>query len=103
MRVANDKQTERARRLRRASTNAELKLWYRLRSRTLGYKFVRQEPIGPFTVDLPRAAPRCRSRRWPARDRPKRRAARSVTRRTPLSRSALLEQRCDGKYRGRSR
>ena len=34
-------------------TDAETKLWYRLRSRQLnGHKFVRQEPIGPYTVDF---------------------------------------------------
>ena len=32
--------------------DAERKLWYRLRSRSiLGFKFVRQEPIGPYVVD----------------------------------------------------
>jgi len=39
--------------LRRDSTDAEGALWYRLRSRRLsGHKFVRQEPIGPYTVDF---------------------------------------------------
>ncbi len=51
--------TQRARRLRRNSTDAELKLWYRLRSGSiLGFKFVRQEPIGPYIVDFA-----CRERR----------------------------------------
>ena len=59
MRAANEIKTDRARRLRRAATKAETVLWYRLRSRSLnGYKFVRQEPIGPYTVDLI-----CRERR----------------------------------------
>ncbi|MFL6827077.1 MAG: endonuclease domain-containing protein [Bradyrhizobium sp.] len=59
MRKANEIKTQRARRLRRLATNAENALWYRLRSRGLsGYKFVRQEPIGPYTVDLI-----CRERR----------------------------------------
>ncbi|WP_079543304.1 endonuclease domain-containing protein [Bradyrhizobium lablabi] len=59
MRAANEIKTQRARRLRRNPTKAEAALWYRLRSRSLnGYKFVRQEPIGPFTVDLI-----CRERR----------------------------------------
>ena len=59
MRTANEKKTGRARRLRRNATDAETALWYRLRSRRLsGYKFVRQEPIGPYTVDLI-----CRDRR----------------------------------------
>jgi very-short-patch-repair endonuclease len=53
MREADEVKTERARRLRRAATDAESKLWYRLRSRQLnGHKFVRQEPIGPYTVDF---------------------------------------------------
>jgi very-short-patch-repair endonuclease len=53
MRGSNEIKTERARRLRRNSTNAETKLWSRLRSRGVnGYKFVRQEPIGPYVVDF---------------------------------------------------
>jgi very-short-patch-repair endonuclease len=53
MRGANFVKTNRARNLRRSSTDAETKLWNRLRSRALlGQKFVRQEPIGPFTVDF---------------------------------------------------
>jgi very-short-patch-repair endonuclease len=53
MRGPNAIRTERARRLRRNSTNAELVLWNRIRSRALyGFKFVRQEPIGPYTVDF---------------------------------------------------
>jgi len=59
MREANEVKTQRARCLRRAATKAETALWYRLRSRSLnGHKFVRQEPIGPYTVDLI-----CRERR----------------------------------------
>ena len=59
MRKANEAKTKRARRLRRNSTDAENALWYRLRSRALGgHKFVRQEPSGPYTVDLI-----CRERR----------------------------------------
>jgi very-short-patch-repair endonuclease len=59
MRAANESKTQRARGLRRKATEAEKALWYRLRSRSLdGYKFVRQEPIGPYTVDLI-----CRERR----------------------------------------
>ena len=42
-----------ARRLRRDATDAERRLWYRLRSRQIdGAKFVRQEPIGPYVVDF---------------------------------------------------
>ena len=53
MRGAQVKKTNRARALRLHSTDAEKKLWYRLRSRSLGgFKFVRQEPIGPFVADF---------------------------------------------------
>ncbi|HVZ53799.1 MAG TPA: DUF559 domain-containing protein [Pseudolabrys sp.] len=39
--------------LRRRSTEAEKALWYALRDRRLcGFKFVRQEAIGPFIVDF---------------------------------------------------
>jgi len=59
VRGANEKKTERARGLRRQSTKAELKLWNRIRSRSIdGCKFVRQEPIGPYIVDFV-----CRERR----------------------------------------
>ena len=53
LRGAKEVRTERARRLRRDSTNAEIALWHRLRSRQLdSQKFVRQEPIGPYIVDF---------------------------------------------------
>jgi len=53
MRGANSGKTTRARTLRRSSTDAERRLWNRIRSRTLsGHKFVRQEPIGPYVVDF---------------------------------------------------
>jgi very-short-patch-repair endonuclease len=53
MRGANVQKTSTARRLRRNSTIAEQRLWYRLRSRSLyGMKFVRQEPVGPYIVDF---------------------------------------------------
>jgi len=43
----------RARHLRKASTDAENHLWYYLRGRRLGkYKFKRQVPIGNYLVDL---------------------------------------------------
>ena len=39
--------------LRQASTEAERKLWYRLRSGRLnGYKFRRQHPIPPYVADF---------------------------------------------------
>ena len=42
-----------ARRLRRASTEAEKRLWWHLRARQLeGAKFVRQFPIGPYIADF---------------------------------------------------
>ena len=45
--------TERARRMRRESTDAEKKLWRLLRDRRLaGAKFRRQVPIGPYIVDF---------------------------------------------------
>jgi len=53
MRGAKLKQTTIARRLRRQPTDAERRLWARLRSRGLhDAKFVRQQPIGPFVVDF---------------------------------------------------
>jgi len=59
MRSASVVKTARARRLRLNSTNAELRLWNRIRSRAInGAKFVRQEPIGPYVVDFV-----CRERR----------------------------------------
>jgi very-short-patch-repair endonuclease len=53
MRSAKVTKTAMARRLRKDSTFAERKLWKYLRSRALsGFKFVRQEPIGPYIVDF---------------------------------------------------
>ena len=47
------KSVSRARSLWRDQTEAEKCLWGRLRGRRLnGYKFVRQEPIGPFVADF---------------------------------------------------
>ena len=49
----------RARRLRRDSTDAEMRLWLRLRDRRLsGFKFARQHSIGCYIVDFV-----CRERR----------------------------------------
>ena len=46
-------EARRARGLRRDQTEAERQLWWRLRNRTLaGFKFVRQEPIGPYFADF---------------------------------------------------
>ncbi len=59
MRGARPFKTGLSRHLRKDSTKAELRLWYRLCSRSLGgCKFVRQEPIGPYVVDFV-----CRERR----------------------------------------
>ena len=53
MRGPRSTSTTRARRLRRDSTDAERKLWYRLRARSIdGAKFVRQDPIGRYVVDF---------------------------------------------------
>jgi very-short-patch-repair endonuclease len=42
-----------ARKLRRESSKAEAILWKTLRNRQLdGFKFVRQEPVGPYIVDF---------------------------------------------------
>lgn len=44
---------ERARALRREQTDAEAKLWWRLRAGKLpGYWFKRQVPLGPYIVDF---------------------------------------------------
>jgi very-short-patch-repair endonuclease len=53
MRGANERRTGRSRSLRRSSTRAELALWRQLRDRQLGgFKFVRQEPVGPYYPDF---------------------------------------------------
>jgi very-short-patch-repair endonuclease len=60
MRGADKIRTGLARRLRRDSTSAELRLWNKLRSRSIdGQKFVRQQPIGRHVVDFI-----CRERRF---------------------------------------
>jgi very-short-patch-repair endonuclease len=52
MAFTRQKRLEQARRLRRAQTPAEGRLWSGLRDRRLqNYKFNRQYPLGPFTVD----------------------------------------------------
>ena len=51
--MAEKRLTPVARKLRRNSTDAELRLWRHLRSRQLeGAKFVRQFPIGPCVADF---------------------------------------------------
>jgi very-short-patch-repair endonuclease len=59
MRGKNEPKSERARSLRRALTASESALWLRIRNRQLdGFKFVRQEPVGPYYADFI-----CRERR----------------------------------------
>jgi very-short-patch-repair endonuclease len=59
VRGKNQRRAERARSLRRTLTPAEMKLWTSLRNRQLdGFKFTRQEPIGPYYADFA-----CRERR----------------------------------------
>ena len=59
MRVKDERRVNRARSLRRALTPAESKLWGHLRNRQVGgFKFTRQEPIGPYYADCV-----CRDRR----------------------------------------
>lgn len=49
----NSSTTNQARRLRKPQSDAEQKLWMRLRGRRLaGTQFRRQEPIGPFIADF---------------------------------------------------
>jgi very-short-patch-repair endonuclease len=56
---ADTRSTRLARSLRRRTTRAELVLWLALRDRRLGgFKFARQQPIGPYYVDFV-----CRDRR----------------------------------------
>ena len=44
---------ERAKRLRKSTTDAEQRLWQSLRNRQLGrWKFRRQYPVGPFIADF---------------------------------------------------
>ena len=53
MRGPQPKVLDKVRRLRRNLTDAERKLWFELRDRRLrSFKFVRQEPIGPYVADF---------------------------------------------------
>jgi very-short-patch-repair endonuclease len=53
MGITQSKRLDQARRLRRVQTPAEARLWSGLRDRRLqSHKFIRQYPIGPFTVDF---------------------------------------------------
>jgi very-short-patch-repair endonuclease len=44
--------SQRARELRKGMTDAERKLWSALRQGNSGFKFRRQEPIGPYVADF---------------------------------------------------
>jgi very-short-patch-repair endonuclease len=49
----SNKTTAAARKLRKNATRAENLLWQKLRNRQLeGYKFRRQQPVGPYIVDF---------------------------------------------------
>src|SRR5215207_11230129 len=53
MQPYSNKQKTNARKLRRAQTDAERKLWTRLRDRQIGgAKFRRQHSVGPFITDF---------------------------------------------------
>src|SRR6188474_2889668 len=53
MRGADRRKVRVERKLRSNQTDAERKLWFALRDRRLGgFKFVRQEAIGPFVADF---------------------------------------------------
>jgi very-short-patch-repair endonuclease len=53
MRGRRISETRRARTLRRNQTAAESRLWRALRGRSAdGFKFVRQEPVGPYFADF---------------------------------------------------
>jgi very-short-patch-repair endonuclease len=41
-----------ARRLRRDSTDVEMRLWQKLRNRQVGADFRRQHPVGPYVLDF---------------------------------------------------
>ncbi|MEH3116908.1 MAG: endonuclease domain-containing protein [Methylorubrum populi] len=50
---ADDERKHFRKRLRHGQTEAERRLWYRLRDRRLGgFKFVRQESVGPYVADF---------------------------------------------------
>jgi len=44
--------TSRARRLRRACSDVEMRLWQKLRNKQLGFDFRRQHPAGLFVLDF---------------------------------------------------
>jgi len=48
----NAEPIEKAKKSRRAQTDAESLFWHKIRNRQIGYKFRRQAPIGIYTVDF---------------------------------------------------
>jgi very-short-patch-repair endonuclease len=46
------KNVERAKQMRRSMTSAETAIWTMVRRSRLGWRFRRQEPIGPYIVDF---------------------------------------------------
>lgn len=53
MRGPDEAKTRRARALRQSDNDAEWRFWLEVRNRRMnGYKFVRQEPIGPYFADF---------------------------------------------------
>ena len=51
--MSEQKWLDHAKRMRTAQTDAEAKLWLHLRGKRFsGYKFRRQQPIGPYIVDF---------------------------------------------------
>lgn len=47
-----DRKIHTARKLRRNETDYEYRLWQALRNRSIGFKFRRQHPIGPYVADF---------------------------------------------------
>jgi len=50
--MRDGQKTRFARRMRRNLTSAEKLLWWKLRRRSQGWKFLRQPPVGPFVPDF---------------------------------------------------
>ena len=46
------RQLQRGRSMRRSMTSAETAVWNMVRKKRLGWRFRRQEPIGPYIVDF---------------------------------------------------
>ncbi|HVY87341.1 MAG TPA: endonuclease domain-containing protein [Hyphomonadaceae bacterium] len=50
--MRDGQKTRFARQLRRNMTSAERLLWWKLKDRAQGWKFLRQKPLGPFVLDF---------------------------------------------------